>query len=80
MDDGSIIVIAILLVGIVVLVIDANTEKEPRPIDLFCEDYFIRGTGFAGYHYYCPIGDTVKEFTCGKNNCYWLSNSGESDE
>lgn len=69
-----------VLVGIVLVSLISNSDQEPRPIEVFCSDYFIGGSGFGGWHYYCPVGDTVREFACGNNKCYWLSDSGESDK
>ncbi len=46
----------------------------------FCEDYFIENNGFAGVDYYCPSNGGAREFACNGDKCYFLLDSGESDE
>lgn len=76
MDDFSyriLLYFGILIVSVFVIVTFVPQSETPISAEKeFCPDYFVRGSGFVGYDYYCPMGDEVKEFLCEEDQCYWL--------
>jgi len=77
-EDLFLILFGVFVIALVLSVIYFVFFISPgnvSTIDSFCADYFIdTGSIFSHSHYYCPMGDSLREFKCdfyGKE-CYFL--------